>query len=181
MSVCFDASLGRTTASLRPHRGVLRSGWRHLLGPHLDTAGLKEAQELKSREELDKPVVAEPHRPHEEAHLVELEEACDEGLAWEADEAIEGAPVGVCIILQFGSRAVATDAENESGIAGALLEPQAALWYCVEQLLWREVTVVVLWIKIARLNMCVCRARSQSRSAARAVCTTNTSDKTVMC
>ena len=89
--------------------------------------------------------------------------------------------MGVCRILQFGSRAVATDAENDSGIAGALLEPQAALWYCVEQLLWREVTVVVLWIKIARLNMCVCRARSQSRSASRAVCTTNTCDKTVMC
>ena len=71
-------------------------GWRHLLGPHFDTAGLKEAQELKSREELDKPVVAEPHRPHEgeeEAHLVDMEEACDEGPAWEEDEAIEGAPV----------------------------------------------------------------------------------------
>ena len=35
----------------------LRSGWRHLLGAHLDIAGLlKEAQELNSRDELFKPV-----------------------------------------------------------------------------------------------------------------------------
>ena len=83
-------------ASFRPEER-LQSGWRHFLGTHFDTAGLlKEAQEVQSRDELLKPVVAELDRPHEveeESHLEESEDACDVGPASEEDEAIVGAPV----------------------------------------------------------------------------------------